>query len=193
MLDDLLKAQQGSSGPDQSRKFAEDAPSVPLSKVLQMSLLAMTNPVAFLASGLDLATAKPAGQFGFSDALGLVSGNPVAQLQAAATAVNTAGKSAWQNSLYGTTGSSGVAPGYTSAEESAAMQSANESYGARGGGNASGTDMATGGAVRGPGTSTSDSIPANLSNGEYVIRADVVKRLGVDFFDQLQAEFGRSK
>lgn len=37
---------------------------------------------------------------------------------------------------------------------------------------------ATGGAVRGPGTSTSDSIPALLSNGEHVLTAREVQALG---------------
>ena len=32
-------------------------------------------------------------------------------------------------------------------------------------------DSATGGYISGPGTGTSDSIPVNLSNGEFVIRA----------------------
>lgn len=44
---------------------------------------------------------------------------------------------------------------------------------------------ASGGHVRGPGTGTSDSIPAWLSNGEYVIRAAAVKKLGVRFLDGL--------
>lgn len=38
--------------------------------------------------------------------------------------------------------------------------------------------FATGGAVSGPGTGTSDSIPAMLSNGEHVLTADEVQRLG---------------
>ena len=38
--------------------------------------------------------------------------------------------------------------------------------------------FATGGLIRGPGTGTSDSIPALLSNGEYVIRAAAVRKLG---------------
>lgn len=46
-----------------------------------------------------------------------------------------------------------------------------------------------GGHVKGPGGPTEDKIDAKLSNGEYVISADVVKKLGVDFFDQLQANF----
>lgn len=46
---------------------------------------------------------------------------------------------------------------------------------------------ATGGLQRGPGTGTSDSILAWLSNGEYVIRAAMVDKLGVRFLDALNA------
>ena len=46
-------------------------------------------------------------------------------------------------------------------------------------------DKATGGYISGPGTATSDSIPARLSNGEYVIRASAVDHYGVGLFDQL--------
>lgn len=46
-------------------------------------------------------------------------------------------------------------------------------------GGAGGAPMATGGLVRGPGTGTSDSIPARLSNYEYVVRSAVVKRPGM--------------
>lgn len=45
--------------------------------------------------------------------------------------------------------------------------------------------LATGGKVLGPGTGTSDSIPALLSNGEYVVKASSVRNLGVDFLDFL--------
>lgn len=51
-----------------------------------------------------------------------------------------------------------------------------------------GTPMANGGEVRGPGTGTSDSVKARLSDGEYVVSADVVQKLGVDFFDLLQQQ-----
>ena len=44
---------------------------------------------------------------------------------------------------------------------------------------------ADGGIVTGPGTSTSDSIPAWLSNGEYVIRAAAAQKIGYDNLDQL--------
>ncbi|TAA43835.1 hypothetical protein EAT51_00055 [Pseudoxanthomonas winnipegensis] len=47
--------------------------------------------------------------------------------------------------------------------------------------------FAEGGHVRGPGTSTSDSIPAYLSNGEYVVKADAVSKYGRGFFDAINA------
>lgn len=40
---------------------------------------------------------------------------------------------------------------------------------------------ATGGYISGPGTSTSDSIPARLSNGEFVVNAASVKKYGIDY------------
>ena len=48
-------------------------------------------------------------------------------------------------------------------------------------------NKADGGYIRGAGTATSDSIPAYLSNGEYVIKADSVAKYGVDHFDALNA------
>jgi TP901 family phage tail tape measure protein len=45
-----------------------------------------------------------------------------------------------------------------------------------------------GGNVSGPGTKTSDSIPAMLSDGEYVIKADSVQKYGVGTFDLLNAQ-----
>lgn len=48
-----------------------------------------------------------------------------------------------------------------------------------------GKAFATGGSVDGPGTGTSDSIPAMLSNGEYVLNAQAVDRLGVPFLNGL--------
>ena len=44
-----------------------------------------------------------------------------------------------------------------------------------------GSTYASGGYVRGPGSGTSDSIPAWLSNGEFIIRAAAVRKYGVDF------------
>lgn len=47
--------------------------------------------------------------------------------------------------------------------------------------------FASGGAVFGAGTGTSDSIMAMLSNGEYVINAASVSKFGTGFFDSLNA------
>lgn len=50
---------------------------------------------------------------------------------------------------------------------------------------------ANGGYIAGPGTATSDSVPAMLSNGEYVIKASSVKSLGTDFLDEVNARGSR--
>ncbi len=47
--------------------------------------------------------------------------------------------------------------------------------------------LAGGGPVYGPGTSTSDSIPAYLSVGEYVVKAAAVAKYGMTFFDRVNA------
>jgi TP901 family phage tail tape measure protein len=56
------------------------------------------------------------------------------------------------------------------------------------GGYVPGYSEGSGGTVSGPGTSTSDSIPAMLSNGEYVVRSSAVSQYGVPFFDKLNAQ-----
>ena len=45
------------------------------------------------------------------------------------------------------------------------------------------------GGVRGPGSATSDSIPAMLSNGEYVLNAAAVSKFGVPMLDQMNAAY----
>ena len=67
------------------------------------------------------------------------------------------------------------------------------------GGHAVKIKMAQGGVIRGPGTGTSDSIPATVgyagggmpiqvSNGEYIVKAAAVKQYGVGFLDALNAQ-----
>jgi hypothetical protein len=46
-----------------------------------------------------------------------------------------------------------------------------------------------GGIVRGPGTSQSDSIPAFLSNGEYVLNAAAVSKFGVPMLDKMNTAY----
>ena len=48
--------------------------------------------------------------------------------------------------------------------------------------------MADGGKISGPGTGTSDSIPAMLSHGEYVVKASSVAKYGVDTLDAINAQ-----
>jgi hypothetical protein len=75
--------------------------------------------------------------------------------------------------------------GYTSSED----------YGAQ----MSDTYLKHGGRIRGPGTGTSDSVPAlvdgrkpiRVSSGEYVVPADVVKQKGQEFFDKLLQKYHR--
>jgi hypothetical protein len=81
-------------------------------------------------------------------------GNLLQQLAAQAVAARLA------EQLFGTTGTGGSAGGF--------LQSAFKFLG-----------FADGGYVRGPGSGTSDSIPARLSNGEYVVPARAVAQPGV--------------
>jgi len=52
-------------------------------------------------------------------------------------------------------------------------------------GNQNPSNFASGGHVMGKGTGTSDSIPAMLSRGEYVIKASTVAKHGKSFFDRI--------
>jgi hypothetical protein len=45
--------------------------------------------------------------------------------------------------------------------------------------------FATGGAISGPGTGTSDSIPIMASHGEYIVKAEAVRRVGKTKLDQI--------
>jgi hypothetical protein len=49
------------------------------------------------------------------------------------------------------------------------------------------TFKAEGGYIQGPGSNTSDSIPARLSNGEYVIKASSTRRLGKRLLDTMNS------
>lgn len=53
--------------------------------------------------------------------------------------------------------------------------------------NVEGVHFAGGGYVQGPGTTTSDSIPAMLSDKEYVVRASAVRAVGVPYLDQINS------
>lgn len=88
-------------------------------------------------------------------------------------------------------GAGGVGGGGSSSSSSGEGSSGSSgSSGGSSGGSSSGEGGSggekDGGPITGPGTSRSDSIPTNLSNGEFVIPADVVKMPGMkDFLDNL--------
>lgn len=71
----------------------------------------------------------------------------------------------------------GTVPGGASSPNTGSGPSSGTNYGT----------WATGGIIKGPGTGTSDSITIKASNNEYVIRAAIVEKLGVEFFDQLNS------
>jgi tape measure domain-containing protein len=74
------------------------------------------------------------------------------------------------------------------AAQKLAVQFLSAAFGGGGGGGAAPPLFAAdGGHIRGPGTSTSDSIPAMLSDGEFVVRAAAVKQWGVGFLSWLNA------
>lgn len=85
----------------------------------------------------------------------------------------------------GDTAGSGNSGGDDGAGDGSAAGDAGDGSGS----GSSGEGYRHGGDVQGKGSGTSDSIDAKLSDGEYVISADVVDKLGVEFFDQLQKEF----
>lgn len=55
------------------------------------------------------------------------------------------------------------------------------------GSNGGAVKLASGGYVKGPGTGTSDSVPAMLSNGEYVLNSAAVDRIGVGALNALNS------
>lgn len=68
-----------------------------------------------------------------------------------------------------------------------AMKSIASAFGLGGGDTTQAQGLAGGGMVRGPGTSTSDSILAFLSDREFVINAKAVRKYGAAFFQALNA------
>lgn len=136
-----------------------------------------------------------AGADAAGDALQQTAAQAAAQAAAASmgTAITAAGSSASVTmgsalTAAGTSAAAAMGSAITSAGVSAAaaMAAAITSAGASAAGAkaaAAAAGFAVGGHVRGPGTATSDDIPAWLSNGEYVIRAERVRQFGREFFD----------
>ena len=81
-------------------------------------------------------------------------------------------------------GASGENSG-TGANSSTGARGSDGGTGGEGGGGEGGGHEKDGGPVTGPGGPRDDLVPKWLSNGEYVMKASVVKALGKEFFDRL--------
>lgn len=119
-----------------------------------------------------------------------------AQSQTQAVSGATQGLTQFTSNL---TNASNAAQSFASVLQTASMPSSGGASGAKTGGiftKAKGLikSFARGGMVWGAGTSTSDSIPAMLSNGEAVLNAKAVKRLGTNFIHSVnRGDFTRIK
>jgi hypothetical protein len=118
---------------------------------------------------------------------GVVGGNPAMSSPVAGWGdVTTTDLGLLGDSGFGS-GGDGGGGGFGSSD---AAGSANAGDASGVGGDSPGSSYAAnGGPITGPGTGTSDDIGIKVSDGEFVISADVVDTLGEDFFNQLQAAF----
>lgn len=148
-----------------------------------LTAMGLMGPVGALAAkALSMATDTPTLQAMVSNSLNSIPGEADPGVAAGTNDALTGFLSLHDN--FGTGGGNGGVqgdrgPGGSSGEAGAAAAGAGPG----------GPGEATGGPIRGPGTGTSDSIPAKLSDGEYVIDAKTVDALGPDFFQKLQQMF----
>ena len=154
----------------------------------------MRQQAANMANGFSAQSMAQAGQAGgFGSSAAGIGGNSLSQGMStqnqALSGMNAVGNQYGNN-----------AQGYQSMSN-ANNQSAQASaagFGQLAGMGMSAMGFANGGKIRGPGTGTSDEVPAvngdsgqpiRLSNGEYIVSADVVRAKGQEFFDRLQQKY----
>lgn len=130
----------------------------------------------------EMATDSVMGLFGGAGGTAAAAATQAAAAQlAAAGSTVTAGAGALGTSSATLSAAAGMLPAGAAAVQAAAvqLQAAATTMGAVGSASsAAGAGFAAGGHVRGPGTGTSDSIPAWLSDFEFVTRASVVRQPG---------------
>lgn len=121
-----------------------------------------------------------------ANALGIGSAgvNPDGTSSTSPTATGTSSVADAANADTSDAGDAGVGDSAASAGDSGVGTSGDGSGGV--GVGDSGTGYSSGGAVQGKGTGTSDSVPARLSKGEYVLPADVTQAIGVRVLDELK-------
>ena len=140
------------------------------------------NPLAIAAQGMASGLTNVTGVLGaFSGAVGqgsgLLSGFNMIQ-----SILNTGTKPAEATSTIAATSAlTGLTASAISASAALSSMSVTGGFGS----GLFGWHLADGGPIIGAGTSTSDSIPAMLSNGEYVLNAKAVKRVGRPLLDAI--------
>ncbi|MGO1072327.1 phage tail length tape measure family protein [Lysobacter sp. CA199] len=165
---------------DMARGLAQFA-TAQLAQMAQGKLLSLLNRGKSNVPGLQSPDPAQAAAAGVAYAAPISSaalalGSSAIPLQAAAAALAAA---ASQLAISGAAGGGGAADGGGGGGGWMSLVKLGLSY--------FGGSFAGGGRVRGPGTSTSDSITANLSNDEYVVRAASVRRYGVGTLDAINA------
>jgi len=149
----------------------------------------------FIATGIEMGlTAEAAGAL--ADQYGLIPGNvkTTAELDKAQAEADLDALAAKVRELpngvvsVSTVGAAGVYDYITNLQNAINTINGTHIRIATGQGGGGGQTFADGGIVTGPGTGTSDSIPAMLSNREYVVKASSVQKYGTAFFDSVNAQ-----
>jgi len=171
--------------------------------------IAMGNPIGAIAAAIG----NPAVSAMMNTPAAIASQNPIAIAQAMMNAINAASSGTTSTPSPEADTIMGVSPvdvdamdAVNAAMTNDAATSSDSGPGAAGGGAPGTGDSATGGNggdaagdgtagaadgghVSGKGTGISDSIGIRVSKGEYIVPADVVAKMGTDFFDNLRAQF----
>ncbi len=176
----LGAAKMRSQAENTARVQARDAGLARLGNVANMGRGYAANTIGFMGAGTGAGTAG-AGMMGASDRVGNM--------------YNTNS----MNAMAGYGGTIGGGAGIVNSDYNNRMSSFNANNQAMGGmgqlmGMGAGMFFADGGMVRGPGTGTSDDVPAvnedtgqpiRLSNGEYVLPAKTVRMIGLEKLDEV--------
>jgi hypothetical protein len=120
--------------------------------------------------------------FGDSEAASMASGGSTGDPDANAAGDSAAGR-------YGGGGSFGSSSRGGNDAHSGDSSHGDAGASNSGGSGGSGSGEADGGPISGQGSSVSDSIPTHLSDGEFVLSADVVRAVGIDKLQKLQDKY----
>lgn len=173
----------GQTGKGQSDADAFSAPIGTTSTATSIGMSPAT------AAALGLAAPETFGPMSTNAAVADALSPAAAAINAAISESSSEGYAGYGSDGFGGA-ESGVSGGFGDAGSGAAGGDAAGGFGEGiGGGEGFGGEAKNGGEIVGPGTGTSDSINIKVSNGEYIVPADVVDKIGVGFFDSLRTHF----